>query len=106
MAVAISSSSTRRPAPSSSIVMAEHAEAADRRVAPPVHLARRRREAAPGVGPAMADLETGLRALIAEIVRKELPAALADIATPDEYLSTHAAAELAHVAGGTIRRWI
>jgi excisionase family DNA binding protein len=53
-----------------------------------------------------ADLETGLRTLIAEIVRNEVRTALAGVTTPDEYLSTSAAAAFAQVADGTIRRWI
>jgi len=51
------------------------------------------------------DIELGLRALIAEVVRDELRKLTAP--TPDdEYLSTRAAASFADVSGGTIRRWI
>jgi excisionase family DNA binding protein len=51
-------------------------------------------------------LESGLRAMIAEIVREELARALAELARPDEYLSPRRAAQLADVAPATIRRWI
>lgn len=47
-----------------------------------------------------------LRAWITEIVREEVRRALAEAAAPEEYLSTHAASELAGVAEGTLRRWI
>src|SRR5690349_21512095 len=54
----------------------------------------------------IAELENGLRALITEIVRKEVHAALAEVNTRDQYLPTRAAARFADVAPGTIRRWI
>jgi excisionase family DNA binding protein len=54
----------------------------------------------------IADLENGLRALITEIVRKEVHAALAEVKALDQYLPTRVAAEVADVAPGTIRRWI
>ena len=54
----------------------------------------------------MSELETGLRALVAELVREEVARQMAETARPDEYLSTAAAAKLVDVAGGTIRRWI
>lgn len=54
----------------------------------------------------MTDLDQALRETIRKIVREEVEAALADIATPTEFLSTGEAAELARVAPGTIRRWI
>ena len=44
----------------------------------------------------------GLRAFIADVVREEMKTT----AEPDEYLSTRAAAKVADVAIGTIRRWI
>jgi excisionase family DNA binding protein len=50
----------------------------------------------------MSGFESGLRAMIAGIVREEL----AKLPQRDEYLSTGAAAEYAKVAPGTIRRWI
>lgn len=51
-------------------------------------------------------IESGLRALIAEVVRDELSRALADRDRPDQYLSPRRAAQIADVAPGTIRRWI
>lgn len=51
-------------------------------------------------------LEAALRPVIAEIVRDELAKAVAEISRPDEYLSPSAAATVASVAPGTIRRWI
>jgi len=54
----------------------------------------------------MSELETGLRGLLAELVRDEVRRQLAAATKPDEYLSTDAAAKVADVAGGTIRRWI
>jgi excisionase family DNA binding protein len=44
----------------------------------------------------------GLRQFIADVVRAELKLT----AEPEEFLSTHAAAEFAKVAPGTIRRWV
>lgn len=54
----------------------------------------------------MSDLERGLRDLIADLVREEVRRALAEVAQPDEFLTTAHAAEVAKVAQGTIRRWI
>lgn len=54
----------------------------------------------------MSPLEAGLREIIAAVVREEIGRALAELRAPDEYLSTRAAAEVAGVAVGTIRRWI
>lgn len=54
----------------------------------------------------MSDLERGLRDLIAGLVCEEVRRALADVAQPDEFLTTAHAAEVAKVAQGTIRRWI
>jgi excisionase family DNA binding protein len=51
------------------------------------------------------ELETGLRTLIAEVVRDELRK-LAVPTPAGEYLSTHEAAAVAKVTPGTIRRWI
>jgi excisionase family DNA binding protein len=52
-------------------------------------------------------LEVALRETVREMVRAEVRAVLAEIAPrPDDYLSTRAAAKLAGVADGTIRRWI
>lgn len=48
---------------------------------------------------------TALRELVREEVATAVRAALAD-ARQDEYLSTSAAARLASVAQGTVRRWI
>jgi excisionase family DNA binding protein len=59
----------------------------------------------PARRPAVSMLEQSLREFIAELVREEVQRAVA-AAPHDEYLSTHAAAELAQVAEGTIRRWI
>ena len=52
------------------------------------------------------DLEGGLRTLIVEVIRDEVRRAVATATMPDEYLSTVAAARVADVAPGTIRRWI
>ena len=54
----------------------------------------------------MSGFESELRELIRGIVREELDRALADAKPTDDYLSTKAAATLASVAEGTIRRWI
>lgn len=54
----------------------------------------------------MSDFETNLRTMIADLVRDEVRRAVADATRADEYLSTRAAASLAQVAPGTIRRWI
>ena len=48
------------------------------------------------------DALEGLRAFIASVVRDEI----GKTAEPEEYLSTFAAAEVAKVAPGTIRRWV
>ncbi|HEY3806050.1 MAG TPA: helix-turn-helix domain-containing protein [Kofleriaceae bacterium] len=54
----------------------------------------------------MSDIETGLREIIATIVRAEVKAAVADATRVDQYLSTAAAARVADVSPFTIRRWI
>ena len=54
----------------------------------------------------IAEFENGLRALITEIVRKEVRTALAEATMLDQYLPTRTAAKVADVAPGTIRRWI
>lgn len=54
----------------------------------------------------MSALETGLRELIAELVRDEVRRALAAAMRPEEYLTTARAAQVAQVTPGTIRRWI
>ena len=54
----------------------------------------------------MTSLESGLRELIAELVRDEVRRALGDAPKHDEFLSTPAAAQVADVAQGTIRRWV
>lgn len=51
-------------------------------------------------------LEGGLRELIADVVRAEVRKALADLRAPDEHLTVRAAAAVASVAPGTIRRWL
>ena len=51
-------------------------------------------------------LDAALRPVIAEIVRDEVAKAVAEISRHDEYLSPAAAASVASVAPGTIRRWI
>lgn len=57
----------------------------------------------PGVR--VSELESELRALVRAVVREEIRAVLAE-AKGEEFLSTEAAAKLADVAPGTIRRWI
>lgn len=54
----------------------------------------------------MSEFETKLRALIADVVRDEVRRAVADATKADEFLSTEAAAAVAKVAPGTIRRWV
>ena len=54
----------------------------------------------------MTTLEQTLRELIAELVRDEVRRAVATATQPVEYLSTHAAAKVAKVTEGTIRRWV
>jgi excisionase family DNA binding protein len=49
-------------------------------------------------------IEETLRGLVAQVVRDELRKLATGPA--DEYLSTNAAAKLADVAAGTIRRWV
>lgn len=53
----------------------------------------------------MTAIEQGLRDLIAQVVREELDRRAKSSAAP-EYLSTKEAAAVAHVASGTIRRWL
>lgn len=53
----------------------------------------------------MTALETELRDMIREVVREEIRAVLVE-AKGEEFLSTDAAAKLAGVEPGTIRRWI
>lgn len=53
---------------------------------------------------ALDDLHTALRDLVRDVVREELALRTTDV-TP-EYLSIDAAAQIASVAEGTIRRWI
>jgi excisionase family DNA binding protein len=61
----------------------------------------------------MTELEKGIRAIVTDVLRDELPAALrkalaeqrSDTAV-DEFLSTESAARVAAVAPGTIRRWV
>lgn len=52
------------------------------------------------------DIETGLRALIVEVIRDEVRRAVNDAIRADEFLSTTAAAKVAHVKSGTIRKWV
>lgn len=52
------------------------------------------------------DLEGGLRALIVSVIRDEVRRAVTDATKADEFLSTAAAAQVADVAPGTVRRWI
>lgn len=52
----------------------------------------------------MTTIEDTIRGLVAQVVRDELRKLATGPA--DEYLSTNAAAKLADVATGTIRRWI
>jgi excisionase family DNA binding protein len=54
----------------------------------------------------MTPFDAALRAYIVGIVREELARAIADVRTPEEYLTTRAAAHFAGVAMGTIRRWV
>ena len=54
----------------------------------------------------MSDLESKLRALLADVIRDEVRRAVAEATKVDEYLSTQEAAAFARVAPGTIRRWI
>ena len=54
----------------------------------------------------MSDLDDRFRELIREVVRQELPAAIAKAIKPDEPLRTTVAAKLAGVTPKTIRRWI
>lgn len=51
-------------------------------------------------------IEEGFRALIVEVIREEVRRAVNDAIRPDEFLSTSAAAKVAHVKSGTIRRWV
>lgn len=53
----------------------------------------------------MSNIEDSLRTMIAEVVRDEIRKVLDEV-RGDEYLSTQAAAELARVTDGTVRRWI
>lgn len=52
------------------------------------------------------DIEGGLRALIVQVIRDEVRRVVADATRADEFLSTSAAARVAEVTPGTIRRWI
>jgi excisionase family DNA binding protein len=52
------------------------------------------------------DFEHQLRELVREVVREELARVRGEPATSGEYLSTGAAAQIAGVHPGTIRRWI
>lgn len=52
------------------------------------------------------DLDATIRAIVRDVVREELAGLAESRASPDAYLPTAAAAEVAGVAEGTIRRWV
>jgi excisionase family DNA binding protein len=54
----------------------------------------------------MTPIEESLKVLVAAAVREALPAALEEALRPDEYLPTAAAAKLAGIYPGTLRRWL
>ena len=55
---------------------------------------------------ASSDLASTLRSVVREVVREEMAALAETRPEPDAYLSTAAAASIAGVAEGTIRRWV